>query len=164
MLVLKRSVSVAVLAAVTMSVVGCQSFGPAGTLTASTPAPGPATAGSGGVIRADVTDIRPADAAPAGLVMTPMYDSPVQPVTYATVTPATVVIPASASAASTASAPTSSAMLVAATGSHTVRARETLFSIARSSYGDGKQWRKIAIANPGLSPSSLHIGQVITIP
>ena len=126
----------------------------------------PELAGGGtSVIRADVTDIRPAEmptaaATPAGLVMTPMYDSPVQPVTYAVAAPAMAAIPAAISAKPAAS-PTA---VASAGGTHTVKSRETLFSIARSRYGDGKQWRKIALANPGLSPSSLHVGQVITIP
>lgn len=45
-----------------------------------------------------------------------------------------------------------------------VRKGDTLFRIAREHYGDGKKWQRIAAANPGLSPSSLKVGQVISVP
>ena len=51
-----------------------------------------------------------------------------------------------------------------ATGSYTVRKGDTLFSIAKSSYGNGNQWQRIASANPGLAPSTLKAGQKIMIP
>ena len=44
------------------------------------------------------------------------------------------------------------------------QARRTLYSIAKTSYGDGKQWQKIASANPGVSPSTLKVGQTLVIP
>lgn len=49
-------------------------------------------------------------------------------------------------------------------GSYTVKKGDTLYSIARQRYGDGKQWTKIASANPGLKPQSLRVGQSITLP
>jgi 5'-nucleotidase len=49
-------------------------------------------------------------------------------------------------------------------GSYTIQKGDTLYKIAREKYGDGKQWQKIASANPGLSPSALKVGQKITIP
>ena len=49
-------------------------------------------------------------------------------------------------------------------GPYTVKKGDTLYSIARSHYGDGKQWQRIAVANPGLEPSKLRVGQTITIP
>lgn len=49
-------------------------------------------------------------------------------------------------------------------GSYTVKKGDTLYSIARKSYGDGKQWQRIASANPGLRPETLKVGQTITIP
>jgi 5'-nucleotidase len=49
-------------------------------------------------------------------------------------------------------------------GAYVVKKGDTLYGIARTHYGDGKQWRKIAEANPGLSPSSLKVGQTITLP
>lgn len=48
--------------------------------------------------------------------------------------------------------------------SHTVRHGETLFSIAKASYGTGKAWKKIVAANPGISPSKLKVGQVLAMP
>ena len=52
----------------------------------------------------------------------------------------------------------------AAGGPYTVRKGDTLYSIARTRYGDGKQWHRITEANPGLRPESLKVGQTITIP
>lgn len=49
-------------------------------------------------------------------------------------------------------------------GNYTVKKGDTLYRIAKDKYGDGKQWQKIASANPGLSPSTLKVGQSITIP
>ena len=49
-------------------------------------------------------------------------------------------------------------------GSYIVKKGDTLYGIARSHYGDGKKWQQIASANPGLSPSSLKVGQTITLP
>jgi 5'-nucleotidase len=48
--------------------------------------------------------------------------------------------------------------------SHVVKHGETLYSIAKSSYGDGKQWQKIASANPGVTPATLKVGQTLVIP
>lgn len=49
-------------------------------------------------------------------------------------------------------------------GSYTVKKGDTLYGIARQRYGDGKQWSKIASANPGLRPETLKVGQTISIP
>ncbi|HEY7087351.1 MAG TPA: LysM domain-containing protein [Tepidisphaeraceae bacterium] len=49
-------------------------------------------------------------------------------------------------------------------GSYTVKRGDTLYSIARNKYGDGKQWTKIATANPGLRPETLKVGQTIVVP
>lgn len=49
-------------------------------------------------------------------------------------------------------------------GSYTVKKGDTLYGIARNRYGDGKAWSRIASANPGLSPSTLKVGQTITVP
>jgi 5'-nucleotidase / UDP-sugar diphosphatase len=49
-------------------------------------------------------------------------------------------------------------------GKYTVKKGDTLYAIAKARYGDGKQWQKIASANPGLSPSTLKVGQSIVIP
>lgn len=52
----------------------------------------------------------------------------------------------------------------AAATTYTIARGDTLWSIAQRHYGDGKQWKKIAAANPGLSPTKLRIGQSITLP
>jgi nucleoid-associated protein YgaU len=49
-------------------------------------------------------------------------------------------------------------------GTYTVKKGDTLYSIAKSRYGAGKEYTKITAANPGLSPQSLKVGQTITIP
>jgi 5'-nucleotidase/UDP-sugar diphosphatase len=51
-----------------------------------------------------------------------------------------------------------------ASGSYTVKKGDTLYGIARQRYGDGKQWTRIASANPGLKPETLKVGQTIAIP
>jgi 5'-nucleotidase len=53
---------------------------------------------------------------------------------------------------------------IGGTGSYTVKRGVTLYSIARTHYGSGKDWQKIAAANPGLSPNTLKAGQTITLP
>lgn len=51
-----------------------------------------------------------------------------------------------------------------ASGSYTVQKGDTLWKIASTEYGDGKQWQKICSANPGLTPETLKAGQTINIP
>jgi 5'-nucleotidase len=48
--------------------------------------------------------------------------------------------------------------------SYTVKRGDTLYSIARAHYGDGKQYKKILAANPGLSPTHMKVGQVLSLP
>ncbi len=48
--------------------------------------------------------------------------------------------------------------------SYTIRKGDTLWSIAREYYGDGKRWREIAQANPHVIPEKLRVGQVIMLP
>ena len=48
--------------------------------------------------------------------------------------------------------------------SYTVKKGDTLFSIAKEVYGNGNQWQRLTAANPGLSPSTLKVGQKIAIP
>ena len=47
---------------------------------------------------------------------------------------------------------------------YTVKSGDTLYHIAKVQYGDGKQWQRIAGANPGISPTSLKVGQVLVMP
>ena len=47
---------------------------------------------------------------------------------------------------------------------YTVRKGDTLYHIAKARYGDGKKWQEIAAANPGVTPTSLHVGQTLVMP
>ena len=47
---------------------------------------------------------------------------------------------------------------------YTIQPRDTLWSIAKRYYGQGKRWREIAQLNPGLAPERLPIGQPIYLP
>jgi nucleoid-associated protein YgaU len=47
---------------------------------------------------------------------------------------------------------------------YTIRKDETLWSIARRFYGNGKYYSRIEKANPGFSHDTMKPGQVITIP
>ena len=48
--------------------------------------------------------------------------------------------------------------------SYTVKHGDTLYRIAKQHYGDGKQWRQIADANPGLTAATLQAGQKLVLP
>jgi 5'-nucleotidase len=48
--------------------------------------------------------------------------------------------------------------------SYTVKKGDTLFTIAKTAYGNGNLWQRIAQANPGLSPTTLKAGKTIVIP
>ena len=76
----------------------------------------------------------------------------VEPVAFATPTPLPPE-PVAAKSVSTASSK-----------SYTVRKGDTLFSIAKTQLGSGKDWQKIAAANPGLTPQKLRAGQQIAMP
>lgn len=97
-----------------------------------------------------VTDISPTPPAPA-------YAAPVQPIQPVAAAQPVEAAPQSTPAAFTGAAAT-------AGGKYTVQKGDTLFRIAKEKYGDGKQWTRIAQANPGLSPSTLKVGQKIVIP
>ncbi len=101
-------------------------------------------------MQSSVTDLTPTPVAPAYVAPTPVA---VQPVSYETTTPSTST-PSYSSSSSTSSMG----------GTYTVKKGDTLYGIAKKKYNDGKQWQKIASANPGLSPSSLKVGQTITLP
>ena len=49
-------------------------------------------------------------------------------------------------------------------GKYKVKKGDTLYRIAKIEYGDGKKWTQIASANPGVTPQSLKVGQVIVVP
>lgn len=111
-------------------------------------------------VRGDVTDVRPIEPAVTAAYQPPMIDnSGVIPTTAQPVTTET----ASPNAAPPMMSTTPNLSTIGEK-KHTVRRGETLFSIAKASYGSGKEWKKIAAANPGLSPSKLKVGQVIAMP
>jgi nucleoid-associated protein YgaU len=84
----------------------------------------------------------------------PINDNP--PVAFSAPTPAPVQQVAFATPAPTASK--------ASAKTYTVRKGDTLFSIAKSQLGSGREWQKIAAANPGLTPQKLKAGQQIAMP
>jgi len=47
---------------------------------------------------------------------------------------------------------------------YTIVKGDTLYSIARRHYGNGNRWPDIVAANPGLEPTRLPVGKVITLP
>ena len=47
---------------------------------------------------------------------------------------------------------------------YTVKKGDTLFSIAKTQLGSGRDWQKITAANPGLTPQKLKAGQQIAMP
>jgi nucleoid-associated protein YgaU len=86
----------------------------------------------------------------------PVPAPPAQPVVYdAPPTPAVTAAPA---------APEAAAAPAAGGKKYKVQKGDTLYSLAKSHYGSGKQFTKIVAANPGLSPETLKAGQTITIP
>ncbi len=93
-----------------------------------------------------VTDISPA---PVASSYAPPPQQAVQPVVYDTQPAPAMTAPAAAAAGGS---------------QYTVKKGDTLWKIAASNYGNGNQWQRIASANPGLSPTSLKVGQTIVIP
>jgi len=58
----------------------------------------------------------------------------------------------------------STAAAIPAGQRYTVKQGDTLYHIAKVRYGDGKQWQRIAGANPGITPTTLKVGQVLIMP
>ena len=100
-------------------------------------------------VRSDVTDISPLANGPSP---SPAYGSDIPAPTYTpSYTPAVTTTPAPTAPATTGT-------------SYTIRRGDTFYSLARTHYGDGKAWQKIASANPGVDPHNLRIAQSITLP
>ena len=93
----------------------------------------------------------------------PVYSAPSPSYTAAPVQPVYDSAPVVASAVSPAYSSNSSSSSLGG-GSYVVKKGDTLYGIARTHYGDGKKWQQIASANPGLSPTSLKVGQTISLP
>jgi 5'-nucleotidase / UDP-sugar diphosphatase len=126
-----------------VSVIGCSGKG-------TKPVAQNGTGASSGVL-----DIAPTPPLAASYSQTPVAPQPV------TVEPAPA--PAFSETPVTSTATPASAS-IPASGKYKVKKGDTLYGIARTTYGDGKQWQRIASANPGLSPASLKVGQVIVVP
>lgn len=77
-------------------------------------------------------------------------------------TPRVAPRPASGARGGASTAPTSGPSTGAST--YTVQKGDTLYKIARDHYGDGRQWSRIAAANPGLFPATLKAGQKLKMP
>jgi nucleoid-associated protein YgaU len=112
------------------------------------------TGADGTSARGSALDVSPAPmtAAPAPQAYTPApAPAPVavQPVVYDSAPVAQSATPAVANTSA---------------GSYTVRHGDTLYSIAKSHYGSGKEYTRIVSANPGLTPERLRAGQKIVIP
>ncbi len=91
--------------------------------------------------------------------------APSDSTTYATAVPTvSPVMLTSTPTTISPAAPVATTPAVTPGSKYKVKPGDTLFGIARASYGDGKQWNRIASANPGLSPQSLKAGQTITVP
>ena len=98
-------------------------------------------------------------------------NQPAAPVAYAPPSPVPapaaqpVVYDAPPPAPAVAAAPAAPESAAAAGGKkYKVQKGDTLYSLAKSHYGSGKQFTKIVAANPGLSAETLKAGQTITIP
>ena len=98
------------------------------------------------VAKRSVTDVTPISAPAPAFKPEPITAAPVAPIASEPVVSSTPTGPAASS------------------NTHVVKKGETLYSIAKQKYGSGKQWQKIASANPGLTPATLKVGQTITIP
>jgi 5'-nucleotidase / UDP-sugar diphosphatase len=79
-----------------------------------------------------------------------------QPMVIDTGTPAPTDVAASYSP--------SSSVSVASGGTYKIKAGDTLYRIALTHYGSGKDWKKIAAANPGINPNKLKVGQKLILP
>jgi 5'-nucleotidase/UDP-sugar diphosphatase len=80
-------------------------------------------------------------------IAAPSYTPPPAEPVFAPVTPVADVTP-----------------VASTSGTYTIKKGDTLYSIARNTYGDGKQWQRIASANPGINPHKLRVGQTIVLP
>jgi nucleoid-associated protein YgaU len=95
------------------------------------------------------------------IVAAPVAAAPVRPAK-----PASANEPAATKAAPSAAAPAEATGSAAAATPQTyvVQKGDTLTKIARTQYGDGNKWKRIAEANPGVTPSTIKVGQKLVIP
>jgi 5'-nucleotidase / UDP-sugar diphosphatase len=60
--------------------------------------------------------------------------------------------------------PVTPAPVLAGGGAYVVQRGDTLYKIARDHYGDGKEWQKIAAANPSITGTLILPGQRLVLP
>jgi 5'-nucleotidase len=117
------------------------------------------TQSNASAIHSDVTDVHPIEPATPAAYQPPVIDN------SGLIPTAPQAVTSEASTVSTTPMmSTTPAIPLIGDKTHTVRKGETLFSIAKATYGTGKDWKKIVAANPGLSPSKLKVGQVLAMP
>jgi len=111
-------------------------------------------------IHSDVTNVRPIEPAAPAAYQPPVYEN------TGAIPTAPQAVTSEASATNVTPMMSTTPAFSSTTGekSHTVRKGETLFSIAKATYGSGKDWKKIEAANPGVTPSKLKVGQVLAMP
>jgi nucleoid-associated protein YgaU len=111
-----------------------------------------------------VTDVAPASAVPPD----PSYVSGPPTPSYPMFVPVDAPPDWSAISANPAGAPavtqTPGAYAPSGGRHYLVQKGDTLFRIAKVHYGDGNRWQQIAMANPGLTPTSLKAGSTIVVP
>jgi len=66
--------------------------------------------------------------------------------------------------AANSAAPGSASVTLKGKLTHTVQKGDTLWSIAKDYYGDGREYKKIIDANPGLDAAKMKVGQELIIP
>jgi nucleoid-associated protein YgaU len=101
---------------------------------------------------------------PSNSVISPAAPTYTAPAPVAVQQPVIYDTPAVTTASTPKAAEAKTATAASSKGQYKVQKGDTLFAIAKKNYGDGKQWKKIQAANPGLTASSLKVGQTITVP
>lgn len=115
--------------------------------------PTPSVPAGPGIVFADERPVRTNDG--------PQSEPPAQ------TTPATPPVPPTtevATPAEPARVTLTPAVIPPAFREHTVRANETMETIARTQLGDAALWTAVASANPRVDPLKLRVGQTIRIP
>jgi nucleoid-associated protein YgaU len=46
---------------------------------------------------------------------------------------------------------------------HVIKRGDTLWKVSEMYYGDGRRWKNLVVANPGLDPAAMVVGQTIKI-
>lgn len=144
---------------------------PAATTAAAPTATPPASSTPSATTPDSATPAKPADTPAAPATTAPVTSAP------ATSAPATSAPATSAPAAETqaATAPVTSVPATAAPAppvsekpttptTHVIVAGDTLWDLAKTYYGNAKQWHKLVAANRNIKPHRLLVGEKLTIP